>query len=74
MKLRLAYPDMSEPEHSWLIEITRIGSQLKVTACDPVTGMEASIIAPSHSPHHYISALAIRKLRQRIEKAREQEG
>lgn len=46
----------------YLIEYTRIGAQVKVTACDPDTGIEASVIVPANTTQKDMSDLAVRKL------------
>ncbi len=46
----------------YLIEYTRIGAQVKVTACDPDTGIEASVIVPANATQKEMADLAIRKL------------
>ncbi|KAF0139494.1 MAG: hypothetical protein FD153_939 [Rhodospirillaceae bacterium] len=40
---------MSQPDPDELLyKIIRIGKTCKVTALDPVTGLEASLVAPAH--------------------------
>ena len=46
----------------YLLEYVRIGNQVKVTACDPETGLEVSIMGPANASKHDLSELAIRKL------------
>ena len=46
----------------YLIEMHRIGNSVKVTAVDPVTGMEASIVGPANAGKHLLSKNAVRKL------------
>jgi hypothetical protein len=46
----------------YLIEMQRIGNTVKVTAVDPVTGMEASIVGPANAGRHVLSNNAVRKL------------
>ncbi len=50
------------------IEFQRIGNQLKVTAIDPVTAREVSVIAPVSLSKEEASQLALRKLRYVLEK------
>lgn len=47
---------------SYLIEYTRIGAQVKVTACDPDTGIEASVVVPATATQKEMSDLAVCKL------------
>ena len=46
----------------YLIEMQRIGNSVKVTAVDPVTGMEVSIVGPANAGKHILSKNAVRKL------------
>lgn len=46
----------------YLIEYTRIGGQVRVAACDPVTGQEAVVMVPVNLPQKDMAKLAIRKL------------
>jgi hypothetical protein len=55
----------------YLIEYVRIGNQVKVTACDPDTGLEVSIIGPANATKHELSELAIRKLHYVMNKGKE---
>lgn len=54
-------PVGADPEY--LIEFIRIGASVKVSAIDPVTGIEASIIGPAHLSEAELGKNAIRKLR-----------
>ena len=47
---------------SYLIEFFRIGKQVKVTACDPESGIEVSIIGPTTATQKALSELAVQKL------------
>jgi len=47
----------------YLIEFVRIGASVKVSAIDPVTGTEASIIGPANMSEAQLSKNAISKLR-----------
>ena len=48
---------------SYPIEIVLIGNQLKVTALDPETGVETSVICPNTITRKDACDLAVRKLR-----------
>lgn len=54
-------PDKADAD--FLIEFVRIGNSVKVSAIDPVTGVEASIIGPAHLSEAQLSVNAIAKLR-----------
>ncbi|MPY69345.1 MAG: hypothetical protein GEU92_04590 [Alphaproteobacteria bacterium] len=45
-----------------LFEFTRIGNAVKVTAIDPVTGTEASIVGPASVGETILQNNALRKL------------
>lgn len=54
-------PDNADKEY--LIEFVRIGNSIKVSAIDPVTGIEASIVGPANLSEALLSSNAIAKLR-----------
>ena len=56
----------------YLIEMQRIGNAVKVTAIDPVTGMEASILGPANAGKHVLGRNAARKLEYVMNKANKQ--
>lgn len=65
---------MSFAKHSLLpqgalIEMTEIGGHIKVTALDPVSTMEASIVGDPKSSQRQLEDLAVKKLIWVIEKA-----
>ncbi len=51
-----------------ILEFTQIGGQVKVTAIDPVTHTEASIMGPANAAPADLRALAVRKLRYVLNK------
>ncbi len=55
---------MSRPPHSdgYIVEYVAIGTSVKVTAFDPATLTEASIVAPSGASQQDMAQLAVRKL------------
>ena len=57
------------PQKSYIIEFVRLGAQVKVTACDPETGIEASVVAPASASQKDLTDLAVRKLRYVLGKA-----
>jgi Domain of unknown function (DUF6898) len=50
------------------IEFVVQGSAVKVTAIDPKTGIEASIIGPASASHADLSTAAMRKLQYVLKK------
>jgi hypothetical protein len=50
------------PEEGYIVEYVALGSSMKVTAFDPVTLVEASIIAPVNASKKDMATIAIRKL------------
>lgn len=52
----------------FIIEYTRIGAQVKVSACDPDSGVEASVVVPATATQKDMADLAIRKLQYVIAK------
>jgi hypothetical protein len=53
-----------------LIEYIVQGNVVKVTAIDPASGVEASIVGPASAPRHVLQANAVRKLVYVIKKNR----
>lgn len=51
---------------TFLIEFLQIGPQVKVTAIDPDSGVEVSIIAPATASREEMSRVAADKLKRRI--------
>jgi hypothetical protein len=64
---------MTDGPEPYLIEFIRYGRLLKVTACDPATGVEVSIQAPLHADQHGLAKLAVRKLEYRLSRLAEEE-
>ncbi|WP_146002636.1 DUF6898 family protein [Telmatospirillum siberiense] len=52
-------PDLDEV----LIEFRRIGNSVKVSAIEPVTNTEVSIVGPATAGEHALRMAAIQKLR-----------
>lgn len=52
----------------YLLEFVRVGNQVKVTACDPDTGIEAAIFGPATATKKDLCDLAIRKLQYVLKK------
>lgn len=52
---------MSRPGE-YIIEFTAVGNTVKVTAIDPITLREATIVGPTSASNVQLSELAVRKL------------
>ncbi|WP_196259030.1 DUF6898 family protein [Pelagibacterium limicola] len=52
-----------------LFEFRPAGNQVRVAAIDATTGVEVVIIAPVHTSQEQMKAVALAKLRRRLEKA-----
>ena len=55
--------------NGFLIEFIAIGNAVKVSAIDPVSGVETSIIGAASASQHDLMALAAKKLRYVLNKA-----
>jgi hypothetical protein len=53
---------MDNPRTQVLFEFRRIGNSVKVSAIDPVTNTEVSIVGPSGIGQHALKMTALRKL------------
>jgi hypothetical protein len=49
-------------DHGYIVEFVAIGSSVKVTAFDPVSLTEASVVAPASASQQDMAMLAVRKL------------
>ena len=47
---------------SYIIEFTQVGASVKVTAVDPVTGTEVSIVGGAGYSQEFLSRQAVKKL------------
>jgi hypothetical protein len=52
--------------HGYLIEFVRIGNTTKVSAIDPQTGIEVSIVGPTSAGEAILTRNAIAKLTHRL--------
>lgn len=52
-----------------LFEFTPVGAVTKVAAIDAATGIEVSVMGPTHASRADLQKLALAKLRKRIETA-----
>lgn len=50
-------------DDGYLIEFLPMGNAVKVSAIDPMTGIEVSIVGSATASQHDLAALAVRKLR-----------
>ena len=60
----------AEKQPEYLIEFIAMGNSVKVSALDPVTGMEVSIVGPASAGRHILTTNAVRKLERQIAKAK----
>ena len=61
---------MTGPKREIIFEIRRVGDYLKVSAIDPATNTEVSIVGKQGMDHTALRAMALKKLTFVIEKAR----
>lgn len=54
---------MSDDADSYLVEFIQIGSSVKVSAIDPVSGREVSIVGPASASRDQLSRTAVNKLK-----------
>lgn len=52
----------------YIIEFFAVGNSVKVTAVDPVSGKEATIVAPKNATQDYMQKQAIKKLEYLLNK------
>ncbi len=62
------------PDSSYILEFVRIGNQVKVTACDTQTGIEAVVFGPAQTPQKAMGELAIKKLHYVLQKNADKES
>ncbi len=54
---------MSKESGEYLIEFIQVGSYMKVSAIDAVSGREVSIVGPANAPRAHLTRVAINKLK-----------
>ncbi|GAB4145940.1 MAG: hypothetical protein Tsb0016_16130 [Sphingomonadales bacterium] len=59
----------SQDANGFLIEFIAMGNAVKVSAIDPVSGVETSIIGAASASQHDLMVLAAKKLRYVLNKA-----
>ncbi len=64
---------MNESNTGYIVEFVQHGRSMKVTAFDPDTLIEASVIGARGATQQQLAELAIRKLRYVIQKKRHDE-
>lgn len=64
--------DTQDNEGGYIVEYVTLGSSVKVTAVDPVSLREVSIIGPTSATHKDLADLAIRKLKYMQHKGAEE--
>ena len=61
-------PDYSGQKRSYLVEFQAIGNAVKVSALDPATLLEVSILGPTTATETELSRLAVQKLEYMLQK------
>ena len=61
---------MNNDAGEYLVEFIQIGSSVKVSAIDPVSGREVSIIGPATASRDYLSRTAVNKLKYVLSKGK----
>lgn len=59
---------MNDSDDGYYIETIAIGHSVKITAIDPATGIEASIIGPANFTKEQLARQAVKKLRYVLDK------
>ncbi len=54
---------MNNDEGKFFVEFIQIGTSVKVSAVDPVTGREVSIVGPASATRSHLSQVAVNKLK-----------
>ena len=57
-------------DKDYIIEFLRLGSAVKVSACDPATLTEVCIVGSVHSPAWMLERTAVRKLEAALTQGR----
>ena len=53
---------MADDPSSYIVEFINVGRQVKVSAVDPETGVEVSIVGPADAGRELLTRNAVRKL------------
>ena len=62
---------MTDENEGYIVEFVSIGRSIKITAIDPVTLREASVIGAQGVPRKQLAELAIRKLNYVLNKRKD---
>jgi len=54
---------MSKGATEYLVEFVQVGSSVKVSAIDPVSGREVSIVGPATATRTHLTQVAVNKLK-----------
>ncbi len=54
---------MNSDTDEYLVEFIQIGASVKVSAVDPQSGREVSIVGPANAPRSQLSRVAVNKLK-----------
>ncbi|NOZ65439.1 MAG: hypothetical protein GXP00_02905 [Alphaproteobacteria bacterium] len=54
---------MNTGEGEYLVEFIQVGSYMKVSAIDPVSGREVSIVGPASASRNQLTRVAVNKLK-----------
>ncbi|MCK5424238.1 MAG: hypothetical protein KAI89_02620 [Emcibacter sp.] len=54
---------MNRDAGEYLVEFIQVGSSVKVSAIDPVSGREVSIVGPASASRDQLSRVAVNKLK-----------
>lgn len=57
-----------------LFEFHQVGSYMKVSALDPESGIEVSIVGPANASEYVLRANALRKLAAALRKSESEKG
>jgi len=55
-----------QQENGIIFEIIRLGDYVKVSAVDPITGVEVSVVGPAKGPIEPVKQVALQKLRRAL--------
>ncbi len=59
---------MSNDTGEYLVEFIQVGSSVKVSAIDPVSGREVSIVGPATASRDQLTRVAVNKLKYVLSK------
>ncbi len=59
---------MSNDAGEYLVEFIQVGTSVKVSAIDPASGREVSIVGPATASRHHLTRVAVNKLKYVLSK------